>query len=176
MSIKTICAGIGALVLLGGLAACGAAQTPTAAPAGRVTQTIAPIAASPAPTKTVTASPPQIIINNINNNNNAAPTARPVYVPAQPGPVTLDGCPSGYVCMYTVVGWQNQQPENEYFDYGYYNLSSQIGARVIVNNQTGGATVTGYYNYGGTGWAWTLQDYQENEYDITPINSIRLNP
>ena len=78
--------------------------------------------------------------------------------------------------MYTVAGWQNQQPENEYFDYGYYNLSGEIGARVIVNNQTGGATVTGYSDYGGAGWAWTLQDYQENEYDITPINSIGLNP
>jgi hypothetical protein len=78
--------------------------------------------------------------------------------------------------MYTVAGWQNQQPENEYFVYGYYNLSSEVGARVIVNNQTGGAAVTGYYNYGGTGQAWTLPDYQENEYDITPINSIGLNP
>lgn len=174
MSIKTICAGLGMLVLIGGPAACGVAQTPAAAPVGRVTQTVAPNAASPAPTKTVTASP-QIIINN-NNNNNVAPTTRPVYVPVQPGPVTLDGCRSGYVCMYTVAGWQNQQPENEYFDYGYYNLSGEIGTRVIVNNQAGGATVTGYYNYGGTGWAWTLQDYQENEYDITPINSIGLDP
>ena len=53
--------------------------------------------------------------------------------------------------MYTVAGWQNQQPEHKYFDYGYYNFSSETGPRVIVNNQTGGATVTGYYNYGGTG-------------------------
>jgi hypothetical protein len=78
--------------------------------------------------------------------------------------------------MYTVAGWQNQQPEHKYFDYGYYNLSREIGPRVIVNNQTGGATVTGYYNYGGTGPAWTLQGQQEDEYNITPINSIGLIP
>ena len=78
--------------------------------------------------------------------------------------------------LHTVAGWQNQQPEHKYFDYGYYNLSSETGPRVIVNNQTGGATVTGYYNYGGTGPAWTLQAQQEDEYNITPINSIGLNP
>jgi hypothetical protein len=77
--------------------------------------------------------------------------------------------------MYTTAGWQNQQPEHQYFDYGYYDLSGEIGPRVIVNNQTGGATVTGYYNYGGTGPAWTLQGQQEYECDITPINSLGLN-
>jgi hypothetical protein len=75
--------------------------------------------------------------------------------------------------MYTVADWQNQQPEHKYFDYGYYNLSREIGPRIIVNNQTGGATVTGYYNYGGTGPAWTLRGQQEDEYNITPIEVPR---
>jgi hypothetical protein len=179
MSAKTILGGIGALALAAGLAACG--STP-ASPSVVVTAAAPPTVSTPTPTpavtKTVTpASTPQIVINN---NNNPAPAARAptqtvIVVPAAPA-VTSDGCPDGYVCMYTVAGWQDQQPEHKYFDYGYYNLSREIGPRVIVNNQTGGATVTGYYNYGGTGPAWTLRGQQEDEYNITPINSIGLIP
>ena len=77
MSIKTIFVGLGTLVLIGGLAACGAAQTPAAAPAGRVTQAVAPSAASPAPTKTVTASPPQVIIINNNARSDGPSGVRP---------------------------------------------------------------------------------------------------
>jgi hypothetical protein len=158
------------------LSACGTV-TPSA-PAAVATVTVVP---TPTVTKTVApASIPQIVINNNNNNNNPAPAAPApaqtvVVVPAAPA-VVLDDCPVGYVCMYTVAGWRNQQPEHEYFDYGYYNLSSEIGPRVIVNNQTDAATVTGYYHYGGTGPAWTLQGQREDEYNVTPINSIGLNP
>jgi hypothetical protein len=75
MRIKTICAGIGALALIGGLAACGSSGGGSAA-APIVTQAIAP-----APVVTVTDSPPQVIINQ---NNNAPPPvpAQTVYVPA----------------------------------------------------------------------------------------------
>ena len=183
MNVKRILTGLASIVLAaglaGGLAGCG--STP-ASPSAVVTAAAPPTASTPTPTpavtKTVTpASTPQIVINNNNNPAPAAPapTQTVVVVPAAPA-VASDGCPVGYVCMYTVAGWQNQQPEHEYFDYGYYNLSREIGPRVIVNNQTGGATVTGYYNYGGTGPAWTLQAQQEDEYNITPINSIGLNP
>ena len=185
MNVKRILTGLASIVLAaglaGGLAACG--STPSR-PSAVATAAAPPTASTPTPKPTVTktvvpASTPQIIINNNNNNNPApaapAPTQTVVVVPAAPA-VTSDGCPVGYVCMYTVAGWQNQQPEHKYFDYGYYNLSSETGPRVIVNNQTGGATVTGYYNYRGTGPAWTLQAQQEDEYNITPINSIGLNP
>jgi hypothetical protein len=78
MSIKTICAGIGALALIGGLAACGSSGGSAAAPT--VTQTVvAPAAATQAP----------IIINQNNNAPAPAPTVTqtqtqtvPVYVPA----------------------------------------------------------------------------------------------
>jgi hypothetical protein len=155
------------------LSACGTVAP--SAPAAVATVTVVP---TPTVTKTVApASTPQIVINNNNNPAPAAPAPAQtvVVVPAAPA-VAFDDCPIGYVCMYTVAGWQNQQPEHEYFDYGYYNLSSEIGPRVIVNNQTGGAIVTGYYHYGGTSPAWTLQGQQEDEYNITPINSIGLNP
>jgi hypothetical protein len=154
------------------LSACGTV-TPSA-PAAVATVTVVP---TPTVTKTVApASIPQIVINNNNPAPAApAPAQTVVVVPAAPA-VVLDDCPVGYVCMYTVAGWRNQQPEHEYFDYGYYNLSSEIGPRVIVNNQTDAATVTGYYHYGGTGPAWTLQGQREDEYNVTPINSIGLNP
>jgi hypothetical protein len=61
MSIKTTCAGIGALALTGGLAACGtqaATTAPAAAPRAAVTVTTTPSMASPAPTMTVTVAPP----------------------------------------------------------------------------------------------------------------------
>jgi hypothetical protein len=183
MNAKTILGGVGALALAaglaGGLAGCGSNP---ASPSAVVTAAAPPTASTqgPAPTVTETVAPastPQIVINNNNNPAPAAPapTQTVVVIPAAPA-MTSDGCPVGYVCMYTVAGWQNQQPEHEYFDYGNYNLSSEIGPRVIVNNQTSGAIVTGYYNYGGTSPAWTLQGQQEDEYNITPINSIGLNP
>ena len=136
MNVKRILTGLASIVLAaglaGGLAACG--STPSR-PSAVATAAAPPTASTPTPKPTVTktvvpASTPQIIINNNNNNNPApaapAPTQTVVVVPAAPA-VTSDSCPVGYVCMYTVAGWQNQQPEHKYFDYGYYNLSSETG-------------------------------------------------
>jgi hypothetical protein len=91
---------------------------------------------------------------------------------------SVDGCPLQYVCMYTDAGFNTGHPEHKYFYYGCYNLSNEFGWRVIVNNQTGGATVSGYYNYGCTSRAWRFSPSQTFGYrvDITPINSISLNP
>jgi hypothetical protein len=59
MSIKRIYAGIGALALIGGLAACMSTQAPAAAPAVRVTPTPTPktVTATPTPTVTKTVVP-----------------------------------------------------------------------------------------------------------------------
>jgi hypothetical protein len=90
------------------------------------------------------------------------------------------GCPSGWVCMYTDAGFNAKPPqiEHKYFNYGCYNLSNEFGNRAIVNNQTGGAKVSGYNNGGCTSRAWTFAPSQTFGYrvDITPINSISLNP
>jgi len=90
------------------------------------------------------------------------------------------GCPLGYVCMYTDAGFNSSPPvpEHKYFHYGCYNLSNEFGYRAIVNNQTGGATVSGYNNYGCTSRAWRYPPAQTYGYRvyITPINSISLNP
>ena len=72
MSIKTICAGIGALALIGGLAACGSAgsSAPAAVPTVRVTQTVTAV---PTPTVTVTAKPTPTVTKTKN-------VVTPVYV------------------------------------------------------------------------------------------------
>jgi hypothetical protein len=58
MSIKTICAGIGALALIGGLAACGPKTVPSAAaPTLQITQTVTPAPVVPTPTVTETVAP-----------------------------------------------------------------------------------------------------------------------
>ena len=88
MSIKTICAGIGALALIGGLAACGTAGSPAAAPTVRVTQTVALM---PTVTETVTPTPPPIVTKTVT----PAPV-RVVYVaPAAPAAPALTACGLG---------------------------------------------------------------------------------
>ena len=86
MSINTIRAGIGALALIGGLAACGASESPAAAPTVRVTQTVAP---TPTVTKTVTPPTPT---PTVTKTVAPAPT-KTVYVapaPAAPAPQLLN--------------------------------------------------------------------------------------
>jgi hypothetical protein len=155
MNVKGIIAGAAlAVAAIGALTACGG------------TSVVVP-GAQPAPAQTVTAqpTPAQTVIVQ------PAP-ARTVVVPAAPAAPAY-ACPIGYVCMYfpgsTLI-------ENRYFNYGGYNLSGEVGMRVIVNNQTNGATITGWYGYNETGGAaWTILAGQQAEYDITPINSISLN-
>jgi hypothetical protein len=72
MSIKTICAGIGALALIGGLAACGAAGSPAAAPTVRITQTVTAV---PTPTVTKTVAPTPAVTSTV-----VPASVRTVYV------------------------------------------------------------------------------------------------
>ena len=87
MSMKRILTGLGALALLGGLAACGSSGGGSAA-APTVTQTVvAPAATTQAP----------IIINQNNNAPAPAPTpTQTVYVPAAAAPAPgLTACGTG---------------------------------------------------------------------------------
>jgi hypothetical protein len=103
----------------------------------------------------------------------AAGTARLMSAAAA---ASIHGCPYGYACMYTTSGFSKNTPEHKYYYYGCYDLSNETGTRYMVNNQSGGATVSGYYNYGCTSKAWTIPPPFIMEVDITPINSISLNP
>lgn len=92
---------------------------------------------------------------------------------------TYHGCPYGYVCIYgsnKVDSWDGDSPSNLYYSYTYYNLRNQYGPHRIFNNQSGSATVrtcTGYY---GTGCQFTLAAQKSIVMDLTPINSITLQP
>ena len=98
MFTKRILVTAGALALAGGLAGglAGCGSTPAAAPPAAPASSTP---AAPAPTATVTASAPQVTINN-NNNAPAAP-AQPVYV-APAAPATSDAWGTA-VAYYTAV-------------------------------------------------------------------------
>ena len=89
----------------------------------------------------------------------------------------FDGCPDGDVCIYAQGVHDNigaSNITNKYFYYGIYNLSNQVGAHWIINNQNG-AYVKLCTGYNGTGDCSDVQNPGAGEYrDLTPINSIVL--
>jgi hypothetical protein len=88
---------------------------------------------------------------------------------------TLHGCPSGYVCIYPEnAGWNNNRPSHKYYNYGTYNLSNQYGHHYVFNNQTGGAKVRLYTGYNATGGSAVVNPGTQVNYNLTPINSIKL--
>jgi hypothetical protein len=86
------------------------------------------------------------------------------------------GCPSGDVCLYPGAGWNNDQPTATYYKYGTYNLSNMYGTYRIYNNQTGGATMRTCTGYNGSGCQGYLPAGWYIDKDMTPINSITLEP
>jgi len=87
------------------------------------------------------------------------------------------GCPDGAVCIYPRnAGWNNDRPSHVYWSYGYHNLSNQYGIHRIYNWQTGGATARTCTGYNGTGCQGYLVPGQYIDKDLTPINSITLQP
>ncbi|MGW2571493.1 hypothetical protein [Streptomyces sp. NPDC001537] len=86
------------------------------------------------------------------------------------------GCPSGDVCLYPGAGWNNDQPSQTYYRYGTYNLSNMYGTYRIFNNQTGGATMRTCTGYNGSGCQGYLPAGWYIDKDMTPINSITLEP
>ncbi|MFI1415891.1 hypothetical protein ACH4Y0_39135 [Streptomyces sp. NPDC020707] len=88
------------------------------------------------------------------------------------------GCQDGYVCIYPQdAGWNNDQPSHVYYNYGTYNLSGMYGVHRILNNQTGGATMSTCTGYNGTGCEGNLPGGGWSiDKDMTPINSITLQP
>ncbi len=87
---------------------------------------------------------------------------------------TIQGCPSGYVCLYPNASWNNGHPSQIWYTYGAHNLSNQFGVKRIFNNQTDGAiarTCTGF-NGVGCGDALPVMVYRDENF--TPINSVVL--
>ncbi|MFD6288974.1 hypothetical protein [Streptomyces sp. NPDC060205] len=89
---------------------------------------------------------------------------------------TWHGCPDGYVCLYPGASWNNDTPSHVYYNYGTYNLSGMFGTYRIANNQTDGATMRTCTGYDGTGCEGYLPAQWSIDKDMTPINSITLQP
>jgi hypothetical protein len=91
----------------------------------------------------------------------------------------LYGCDAGYVCIYPqdVSAVDYPHPSLKYYTYGPHNLSNQYGYHHIVNNQTGFASFTLCTGYNGRGCTDGPYGAINMQYvDLTPINSIRLDP
>jgi hypothetical protein len=83
-------------------------------------------------------------------------------------------CPQEAVC---VVAMDHQTVLDAFYSYGAHNLSNKIGTYYVDNHQTFGATADLCYGYGGvdcTGGHFGVLEVRA--VDLTPINSIRLNP
>lgn len=95
---------------------------------------------------------------------------------AQAAAASTRGCPSGAVCIYPNASWNNNNPEHIYWSYGAHNLSNEYGVHRIYNNQTGGATMRTCTGFNGTGCQGYLRPGYYIDKDLTPINSITLQP
>ena len=89
---------------------------------------------------------------------------------------TYEGCPAGYVCVYPGAGWNGGNPSLKYYTYGAHNLSNQYGVHRVFNNQTGGATLQLCTQYNGGNPVFEVNSFTYTDYDLTPINSLLLEP
>lgn len=100
---------------------------------------------------------------------------------AQAGEVSVQqsnyqGCNLGYVCLYPNASWNGGIPEHRYYNYGVYKLYDEFGPHRLFNNQTGGATTRLCKNSDGTNCTSKLSPWTYWDIDMTPYNSIRLDP
>ncbi|GAA4528980.1 hypothetical protein [Amycolatopsis samaneae] len=86
------------------------------------------------------------------------------------------GCPDGDVCIYPGPDWNDNRPEHKYYKYGTYNVYNMYGVHRIFNNQTGGATMRTCTGKNGVGCEGYLPAGWYIDKDMTPINSITLQP
>jgi hypothetical protein len=90
---------------------------------------------------------------------------------------TIQGCPSGYVCLYPQnAGWNGGHPSYKWYTYGAHNLSNQFGTHRFFNNQTGGAIARNCTGYNGTGCQGAQTAGTWWDYNYTPYNSVLLAP
>jgi hypothetical protein len=150
---KKLCA---VALAAGAVLSVGAAATASAATAGR-----APVSRAPA----VAAAAKAAVAGS-------AWTGK-----VRPATPATEGCPLGDVCLYPEnAGWNNGQPEYEYYKYGVYNLSNVFGTHRFFNNQTGGAKGAFCTGYNASGTCYYQPPGTWSDDNFTPINSILLAP
>lgn len=89
---------------------------------------------------------------------------------------TYEGCPYGAVCVYPNASWNGGHPSAEYWSRGAHNLSNQFGVHRVFNNQYGGWYATLNKGYNGKDPVFRINEYYYTDYNLTPINSISLEP
>ncbi len=103
---------------------------------------------------------------------------RPAATRILPRPTgTHQGTRHGWVGIYPQGGgWNGANPSDTYFHYGAHNLVDQYGIHRILNNQTGNAGVRLCTGFDGTDRGGKLAPGSWADVDLTPINSIVLEP
>jgi hypothetical protein len=89
---------------------------------------------------------------------------------------SVDGCPSGAVCIYGQDKYPdaNPHPQVMFYSYGYHNLHKMWGYHYILNKQYGGATADVCRNYGGTNCDVSMNEDDWVLLDLGPYNSVVL--
>lgn len=86
-----------------------------------------------------------------------------------------EGCPYGAVCIYPRdAGFNNGHPSDVYYSYGAHNLSGQLGQHIVLNNQSGGATMHFCNGYNGTDCVSEMNANTYTNWNLTPTNSLTL--
>ncbi|RSS82280.1 hypothetical protein [Streptomyces sp. WAC06614] len=86
------------------------------------------------------------------------------------------GCPYGAVCIYPQNEDPAVRPSHIFYSYGAHNLSNQYGWHWVLNNQYGGASAQLCTGYNGAGCGGRIAEGSGVYADLTPINSVKLNP
>lgn len=86
------------------------------------------------------------------------------------------GCPYGAVCLYPDDSWNGGNPEHIYWTYGVHKLSDEYGMHRLFNNQSGDATAQACRGADGTDCGGEIPPWEYRDGDLTPGNSIRLDP
>ena len=89
---------------------------------------------------------------------------------------TYAGCPYGAVCIYPGTDWNGGNPEHVYWSYGAHKLYNEYGTHRVFNNQSGGATFQVCKTSNGKECSPTTDPWEYRHWNLTPANSIRLDP
>lgn len=106
--------------------------------------------------------------------------------PASASASTVQGCPSGYLCLYKAAAWNNYnaRPDLKLYYCTPYNLSNWTSRHgSYINNQTGGVWSRFFAGYNGTGgilrysrsypyYAGQETGWYDYDFDFYPVDSI----
>ncbi|MGW6707562.1 hypothetical protein ACWGDE_22100 [Streptomyces sp. NPDC054956] len=87
----------------------------------------------------------------------------------------LDQCPDGYACIYWGAT-ADSGIRNWYYKYGAHRIYSYTGRHLVENNQTDGWKIWLCRNTNGTNCDFAVYQDHTAVVDMTPFNSVSLEP